>query len=72
MRTNIIRNFQIKTQERRNKNVIKRNRGRSKETKNIRNILKKSNRGTLRDRDIFERDCSADVNPKRRSEFRNY
>jgi hypothetical protein len=36
--TNIIRNFQIKTQERRNKNIIKRNRGRSKRAKNARNI----------------------------------
>jgi hypothetical protein len=38
IRTDIIRNSQNKTQKRRNKSVIKRNRGRSKETKNIRNI----------------------------------
>jgi hypothetical protein len=38
IRTDIIRNFQIKTQKQRNKNVIKRNRGRSKEIKNIGNI----------------------------------
>jgi hypothetical protein len=72
MRINIIRNSQIKMQERRHKNVIKYNRGQSKEAKNIRNILKKLNRGTLRDKNIFKRDCSANANPKRRLKFRNY
>jgi hypothetical protein len=52
--------------------VIKRNRDQSKKTKNIENILKKLNRGTLRNKNISERDCSADANPKRRSESRNY
>jgi hypothetical protein len=51
--------------------VIKRNRGRSKEIKNILNILKKSNRGTLQNRNIFEYDCNAGANPKRRSKFGN-
>jgi hypothetical protein len=55
MRINIIRNSQIKTQERRSKSAIKRNRGRPKEIKNARNILKKSNRRTLRDRNYIYR-----------------
>jgi hypothetical protein len=38
IRTNIIRNSQIKMQERRNKSVIKRNRGRPKEVRNMKNI----------------------------------
>jgi hypothetical protein len=37
IRTDIIRNSQIKTQKRRSK-IIKRNRGRSREAKNIRNV----------------------------------
>jgi hypothetical protein len=37
IRTNIIRNFQIKTQERRSKGVIKRNRGRPRGAKNMEN-----------------------------------
>jgi hypothetical protein len=38
IRTDIIRNSQIKTQERRSKNVIKRNRGRPKGAKTAKNI----------------------------------
>jgi hypothetical protein len=52
--------------------VIKRNRGRSKGTKNIENILKKLNRGTLRNGNISEHNYNINANPKRRSEFRNY
>jgi hypothetical protein len=36
--TDIIRNSQIKTQKRRNKSEIKRNRGRSRKAKNMGNI----------------------------------
>jgi hypothetical protein len=52
--------------------VIKRNRGRSKEIKNAKNINKKSNRGVLRNKNLSEYDCSAGANPKRRSKSRNY
>jgi hypothetical protein len=38
IRTDIIRNSQIKTQKRRSKSAIKRNRGRLREAKNMKNI----------------------------------
>jgi hypothetical protein len=38
----------------------------------MREIYKKLNRGALRNKNISEYNCSADANPKRRSEFRNF